>query len=163
MGGDESDKSSEEEDLLVPKIPMPITIDDTVVNPEREEEMMDETTQIHDTDKRPRPVLKRKQRKSEIQSQVSIMKILTHIMDQQTTLSLRDLIGASKELAYQPREALKPKMVDIPEEVFMSQAGVPKNPTVAAVTIPRARERLIKLEMECRGKPVTAIIDTGSQ
>ena len=91
------------------------------------------------------------------------MKILTHIMDQQTTLSLRDLIGASKELAYQLREALKPKTIDVPDEVFMSQARVPENPTVAAVTIPRARERLIKLEMECRGKPVTAIIDTGSQ
>ena len=163
LGEDESDKSSEEEDLLVPKIPTPITIDNTVFNPEREEEMMDEIVQVHNTDKRPRPVLKRKQRKSEIQSQVSIMKILTHIMDQQTTLSLRDLIGASKELAYQLREALKPKTIDIPEEVFVNQVEVLKNPTVAAVTIPRARERLIKLEMECRGKPVTAIIDTGSQ
>ncbi|KAK6977147.1 hypothetical protein R3P38DRAFT_3237515 [Favolaschia claudopus] len=92
-------------------------------------------------------------RQSEIQSTVNLPKIVERILDLEVPMSVREVLVSSKELRNNLQEVIKLKNV--------------KNVLAGAQAIPwtwsRSEGVLIKAEMEIGGRPIVAIIDTGSQ
>ncbi|KAH9925198.1 uncharacterized protein B0H18DRAFT_1119623 [Fomitopsis serialis] len=92
---------------------------------------------------------KRVPRQSQVQAQVDPWNVLAKALNAPVTLPVGEIFGISKEMSAHLQEVLKPK-------------APPKN-IVAAAFGPRSKGALIYLRMEVDERPVTAIIDTGSQ
>ena len=109
---------------------------------------------------------KRPPRRSEVQAQVDRMNVLGRILSQPVTLAVGEVFGISKEMTASLREVLKPKTNMVSAEKSLTDKGtnlVETDKSLIAAVSTRAREMLIKLKMECDGKPIITIIDTGSQ
>lgn len=93
---------------------------------------------------------KRTERKNDLQNQVDEYQVIAKIMNAPVTISVGEAL-TSKELAKQMQDVLKPK-------------AVPTNVNLLASSFyTRSRGTLIRLKVECEGKLLAAIIDTGSQ
>ncbi|KAK7685266.1 hypothetical protein QCA50_011629 [Cerrena zonata] len=162
-----TDKKVQPEEILpVPTNPVPISVDDTIFNPQDDDALMEDTSETI-KQKDLSVVAKRIPKQSEVQSQVDQRNVLSRILNQPVTLAIGEVFGISKEMTSNLREVLKPKppsklISNIPE-IPKVNLGQVNQPIVAAAMVYRAKETLIKLKMECEGMPITAIIDTGSQ
>ena len=111
------------------------------------------------------PAKEKQARISDLQSRTNVQGVLQKVLKAPITIEIGEILGVSKEMSHQVQEALRPK-VQIPRP--MAKAYASSNPlsntmVAAASFVPRTRGTLIQLLMECDGKPINAIIDTGSQ
>ncbi|KAK7055080.1 hypothetical protein R3P38DRAFT_2681368, partial [Favolaschia claudopus] len=93
-------------------------------------------------------------RRSEIDSTVNLPKIVDRILDLPVSMSVREVLAASKELRNGIQEVIKLKNV---KAVLM---GMPSN---GHWNWPRSEGVLIRMEMDIAGRRTVAIVDTGSQ
>src|ERR1700683_2740477 len=87
-------------------------------------------------------------RQSAVSAHVDTMAVLTQLLSTPVQLQVGEVLGVSKELSAFLNESIKLKL---------------GKPLVATSFITRTRGVLIKLQLECDGNPITAIIDTGLQ
>ena len=155
--------------LPVPNIPTPFSVDKSIFRGDDEDEFMEDSSAPQKPAEQQVIVQKRPPRRSEVQSQVNQMTILGRILSQPVTLAVGEVFGISKEMTASLKEVLKSKnnTPDIPESAPKNNSNLiqkeKSKPVLSATSVTRAKEMLIKLRMECDGKPITAIIDTGSQ
>lgn len=139
--------------------PIPVEIRARDWNPEDDREMIEDlpdTERSADKEQTPAPPLigksperkKPSPRKSAVSAHVDPMAVLTRLLSAPVQLQVGEVLGVSREVSGLLTDSIKFK------------SG---NPLVASSFITRTRGVLIKLQMECDGKPLTAIIDTGSQ
>jgi hypothetical protein len=92
-------------------------------------------------------------RQSAVSAQVDPMSVMNQLLNTRVSLAVGEVLGISKELSSLVTDSIRVKAV--------------KPPTVpvalAAVPAPPIRGPLIKINVECNGRPIEAIIDTGSQ
>ena len=139
--------------------PTPVNVREREWDPDEEEDMIEDqpimiepksrkqgTTQpLQDkTNDRKKP----SPRKSAVSAHVDPMTVLTRLLSTPVQLQVGEVLGVSKELSGLLNDSIKLKST---------------RPIVASSFITRTRGVLIKLQMECDGTPITAIIDTGSQ
>ncbi|KAJ6540933.1 hypothetical protein B0H10DRAFT_1643494, partial [Mycena sp. CBHHK59/15] len=98
-------------------------------------------------------------RHSEVSSQVQKGAVLNKLLDVQITLPLREILATSRELSNGLQELIKVKNNHKVTAYAMSR----DNPIVASTFVAQNRGFLIEMLLECGGKTITAIIDTGSQ
>lgn len=94
-------------------------------------------------------------RQSEISAGIGETQVVDNILNTPVTLRVREVLASSRELSDQLLDMIKRKNVKPTIAPAVATAQV-------SLSI-KDRAMLIKLPMECDGKPVTAIIDTGSQ
>jgi hypothetical protein len=87
-------------------------------------------------------------RKSAVLAHVDPMTVLTQLLSIPVQLQVGEVLGVSKELSGLLNDSIKLKST---------------RPVVASSFITHNRGVLIKLQMECNGTPIMAIIDTSSQ
>ena len=112
-------------------------------------------------------------RQSEISSQVDPREVCQEILDTTVLLLLRKLLGTSKELSVSMQEIIKFKNMVKPtqqvithaplEELTRSARNAVYNSTTESRPKPNLEELLIRLTLYCEGRPIQAVIDTGSQ
>ncbi|EED82415.1 predicted protein [Postia placenta Mad-698-R] len=90
---------------------------------------------------------KRVPRRIELQAQIDQADILDRVLGTSVSLKIGKVLAISKDMSHQLQNVLK-----------LRQAAM-----VALTVVTPSRGTLIKLQMECDDRPVTAIIDTGSQ
>src|SRR6202790_4034349 len=98
---------------------------------------------------------KRPAKQSAISEHVSVLNVLDQVLNTKVELAIGEVIGVSRELSGQLANAIKFKSHNKPTEVALTTLG---NGSRA-----KTRGLLIKIMVECDGKPIQAIIDTGSQ
>ena len=111
-------------------------------------------------------------RQSELTTQVNLNTVLDEILDTPIPLSIRKILGTSKELSSGMFDRVKlknqPKQVPPAEpagRVLMNNSITGNTPTMRMLTKfeREAAENLIRLTFQCHGNPITAVIDTGSE
>ncbi|KAI0349796.1 hypothetical protein OH77DRAFT_1414305, partial [Trametes cingulata] len=102
--------------------------------------------EVHYVTERQRQPLRQSQLNREVDSDA----ILKRILDSELTLSVREVVGVSKDISNRLQDALKVKRAD-----FVA-------PPVSNLVTTHAGA-LIRVEVECNQKPVSFIVDTGSQ
>ncbi|KAJ7120477.1 hypothetical protein C8R43DRAFT_959921 [Mycena crocata] len=177
----------------IPTEPTPIDVRDVRTSPEsRQEEMMlDETAKEFTQDKENKSIHTRKpgdvpvnsdelrkspkarntNRQSELSAEVNHDSVIRKVLNSEVTLSVKDVLGASRELSSALLEMIKVKNqgthkvgLSIEGETCTSNWINDLDDTVVAQTrIPRSRGMLIDIELECDGRKPMGIIDTGSQ
>ncbi|KAF9455967.1 hypothetical protein BDZ94DRAFT_1178794, partial [Collybia nuda] len=95
-------------------------------------------------------VTKPKPRQSEISTQIGDTEVVNNILNAPITLRVREVLASSRELSEQLTEMIK-------------QKNTRPTATAHAIITTKDRGMLICLSLECDGKTVNAIIDTGSQ
>lgn len=93
-------------------------------------------------------------RQSAVSSQVAPIEILKRILGSPITVAIGDILGVSKEVTGLLTDSLRTKA---PKTITPGPA------VVATAYRTDTRGFLIKLQMDCNDRPITAIIDTGSQ
>lgn len=138
---------------LVPIETQPITFD-----PNNDIDMIDDRTQTQKRKTTTADAAIEKSRwasrASDVSKSVDPAKIAEKLLDLPVTLQVRDIAGSSREVASSLIDMLKLKKVDT-----VSAASI--TPTSHLIT--SRTGSLIRLQMECNFKPVTFIVDTGSQ
>lgn len=104
-----------------------------------------------------------------MQSQVDQRNVLGRILSQPVTLQVGEVFGISKEMTSGLRDVLKPKpafktqFIQYMEDEPTAKTHENVHALIAASFASRKKGTLIKLPMTCEGRPITAIVDTGSQ
>ncbi|KAJ3019325.1 hypothetical protein NUW54_g112 [Trametes sanguinea] len=135
----------------------PVETQQPTFNPDNDAEMIDDRArptqpqsavipQAQTTSNRSRMPVRRSQLNQEVDSEA----ILNKILDSQLTLSVREVVGVSKDVAGRLQDVLKVKRAEF----------VPPPATNLVTTHTGA---LICVEVECNHRPVSFIVDTGSQ
>ncbi|KAJ7077242.1 hypothetical protein C8R44DRAFT_536235, partial [Mycena epipterygia] len=104
------------------------------------------------------PAAKSSGRQSELSTTVDRKQVMERILDNPVVLSTREIMVLSKEIRNDFQDLIKVKNV---KAVLLGSSQ--NHPLIANLDWPRTEGILIKIEMETGGKPVCAIIDTGSQ
>ncbi|KAI9068670.1 hypothetical protein FKP32DRAFT_1555612, partial [Trametes sanguinea] len=132
----------------------PVETQPQTFNPDKDVEMMEDRTQPPRQKKaNPAPVgdhTRVPAKASQISKNVDPTSVLDKILDSPVTLSVREVVGVSKDVASCLQDVLKVKKAEL--------ATAPVSNLVTSKT-----SSLIRLEMECNQKPVSFIVDTGSQ
>lgn len=113
-------------------------------------------------------------RQSELSAQVDSKAVVRRILDTEVSIPLRDILATSKELSYSLEHMVKyknPYTKPTPSlAVFNSSEqnndanGMEEDYEPDYEVNDSAEDKaLIKLNLTCNGKPITAVIDTGSQ
>lgn len=113
-------------------------------------------------------------RQSEIASHVKTTDVLNQVLNTRMNLAIGEILGISKDLSGLLTDKIKPKITRVPVPISASlSAPISASlsaPISASSSAPLAtslytknRGLLIQLHMQCDGRPITAIIDTGSQ
>ncbi|KAI0672126.1 hypothetical protein C8Q78DRAFT_1077692 [Trametes maxima] len=137
----------------------PVETQPDTFDPNNDIEMVEDRTQVQKK-KAPAPEqpttekTKWVPRTSEVSKNVDPAKIAEKLLDLPVTLQVRDIAGASREVASSLIDMLKLKKA----ETVPVAALAPMSHLVTSRAGP-----LIQLEMECNFKPVSFIVDTGSQ
>ena len=143
---------------------------------------------LQDYPTRPRPTEEKKldpnsernrpgPRQSELSNQVDSKAVVEQILDTQVSLPLRNILGASKELSNNFQNMIKYKNPnDKPAASYAAQdvfnSSIRKEDKVDAEDFydpdyqeedTKDEKALIKLTLYCNSRPITAVIDTGSQ
>ena len=98
-------------------------------------------------------------RQSAISEHVNVLGVLDQVLNAKVELAVGEVIGVSRELSGQLANAIKFRALKSMEPsglTTLSAQGLSPNRT-------KTRGLLIKIMMECDGRPIEAIIDTGSQ
>jgi len=98
---------------------------------------------------------KRAPRKSAITERVNVLGVLDQLLNAKVELAVGEVIGISREVAGQLSNVMKLKSVKGADSVNLTTQG---NGFQA-----KSRGLLIKITLECDGRPIEAIVDTGSQ
>lgn len=124
-------------------------------------------------EKAPVPELTRKQqigekkplnvRKSEVSSHVQPMNVLDQVLNTRIDLAIGEVLGISKDLSYLLGDKIKPKSMPPKSNPMPVAASLAASVPIATSFYSTTRGLLIQLFMQCDGRPITAIIDTGSQ
>ncbi|CDO69398.1 hypothetical protein BN946_scf184270.g1, partial [Trametes cinnabarina] len=157
----------------VARVPMqrltPVETQQPTFNPDNDIEMIEDRTQVRPKPTKPtgaEPASTEKSRwtprVSEISKTVDTAKITETILDIPVTLKLREVLGSSREVSSNLGDLLKPKKAE-PAAASVSIATQVHMPSPMTNLVKARRAPLIQLEMECNFKPVTFIVDTGSQ
>ncbi|EJF55466.1 hypothetical protein DICSQDRAFT_73871, partial [Dichomitus squalens LYAD-421 SS1] len=118
--------------------------------------MVEDRTQINKTKaaapsaapvEKPRPPI----RTSQLSKEIDPNTILDKILDSQLTLTVREVVGVSKEVANRLQDAIKVKRVDFAQ------------PAVSHLVTKSKRDALIHIEMKYKDAPIDFIVDTGSE
>lgn len=136
--------------------PVPVEIRSREWDPDNDRDMIEDLTNQEIAKEAPAPPLIEKPpdrkkptpRRSAVSAHVDPMAVLTRVLSTPVQLQVGEVLGVSKEIAGLLNDSIKLK------------SG---NPLVASSFLTKTRGLLIKLQMECEGKPILAIIDTGSQ
>ncbi|KAI0069679.1 hypothetical protein K474DRAFT_1581757, partial [Panus rudis PR-1116 ss-1] len=104
--------------------------------------------------KKDSPAVKRQPNQSVVSQRVQPLEILNHILATPVSLSVGEVIGSSRDISYNLSSLLKYKK---PGNDDLKAQG-----TVAAALYRDSKESLIKLLVNCNGRSVEAIVDTGS-
>ncbi|KAI0362873.1 hypothetical protein BV20DRAFT_901314, partial [Pilatotrama ljubarskyi] len=133
----------------------PVETQQPTFNPDNDVEMVEDrtqpqpakssNTQANQTERQREPL-----RQSQLNREVDSDAILKRILDSELTLSVREVVGVSKDISNRLQDALKVKRAD-----FVA-------PPVSNLVTTHAGA-LIRVEVECNQKPVSFIVDTGSQ
>jgi hypothetical protein len=99
----------------------------------------------------PITVAKKPGRQSEISSKVDEKKIVSKLLDVPVTLRVAELLAVAPRIANNITEILRPRNMNSKVPVYHIDG------------LDRIRSSLIHLRLDIQGRPVTAIIDTGSQ
>ena len=98
-------------------------------------------------------------RQSELSTQTESQQVIRNILDVPVVMPLRDLLGSSKEICSGIQDVIRVKNTK-PAITVTSR----EEPTVLGSTFSsRTRGILIRFSVELEGKPIVAIMDTGSQ
>jgi len=116
-------------------------------------------------------------RQSELSARIDTKAVVEHLLKTPVSLSLEEVLGASREISNSLQDTIKlknpptkPLATNAVHEVFNN--SIPKEETNDAEEYyePDYNEEdtveektLIKLVLTCNGRPITAVIDTGSQ
>ena len=92
-------------------------------------------------------------RQSEISAKIKENQVVNRILDTPVTLNVREVLASSSQLSDQLTEMLKRRNPKPAHAAFYSL-------NFDSIL---DKESLIRLRMECNGKPIIAIIDTGSE
>lgn len=175
-----SDSEKDDEFLPVPKNPVPVNVEGNHFNPHTEDMFMEDdllnahrvqpkvSEDTQDT-RMTVPYQKKAPRQSEVQSQVDQRNVLGRILSQPVTLQVGEVFGISKEMTLGLRDVLKPKpalktqLVQYMEDKPTIGRREDVQALIAASFASRKKGTLIKLPMTCEGRPIMAIVDTGSQ
>jgi hypothetical protein len=95
-------------------------------------------------------------RQSEVSSQVKPLGVLNQVLNTRIELAIGEVLGISKDLSALLGDKIKPKTTK-------PSAPIVTSLQVATSFYTKNRGLLIQLHMQCDGRPITAIIDTGSQ
>jgi len=143
----------------------PIAVQTPRFNPENDEDMIDDFQEIRQPLKlvennikpgfKTSPVNDRKiiPRKSAVSAHIDPMNIMNQLLDARVSLAVGEVLGVSRELSGMLSDSIKLKSGKTP--------SVPVGFT--ASFRPKTRGLLIKIQIDCDGMPIEAIIDTGSQ
>lgn len=102
--------------------------------------------------------LKTAGRQSELSATVDRQGVMERILDTMVPMSMREIMVTSKDLRTDFQDLIRVKNV---RAVLLGNSQ--DHPLIANMDWPRTEGILIKVEMETLGKPICAIIDTGSQ
>jgi len=102
-------------------------------------------------------------RQSEVSAKIGETQVVTQILNTPVTLSVREVLASSKELSDQLTEMLKRKNPKVSNAYIGETPNTSDNSVNAVHNVAMTRGQLIELQMECDQRPITAIIDTGSQ
>ncbi|KAI1791113.1 hypothetical protein LXA43DRAFT_973301 [Ganoderma leucocontextum] len=137
--------------------PTPVEIQPRSFNPDNDTEMIDGTATARrakpsvPTTAQPADKPRATNRSSQISKDVDPGAILEKILDTSVTLPIRDVVGASKEVATCLQDAIKVKRVDFTQ------------PIASNLVTKNKRDSLIHIEMKYKDTPVDFIVDTGSE
>ena len=95
-------------------------------------------------------------RQSELASQARPLGILNQMLNTRIDLAIGEVLGISRELSSMLGDKIKPRST---KPLVPIAASLP----IATSFYTKNRGLLIQLHMQCEGRPITAIIDTGSQ
>jgi hypothetical protein len=95
-------------------------------------------------------------RQSELALQAKPLGILNQMLNTRIDLAIGEVLGISRELSSMLGDKIKPRST---KPVMPIAASLP----IATSFYTKNRGLLIQLHMQCEGRPITAIIDTGSQ
>ena len=114
----------------------------------------DETPAPHQTPER-------NTRQSEVSAQVKTIGVLNQVLNTRIDLAIGEVLGISKDLSTLLGDKIKIKSKPVAPiaPITPIAASLP----IATSFFSKNRGFLIQLNMQCDGRPVTAIIDTGSQ
>ncbi|KAF7799985.1 hypothetical protein EIP86_011228 [Pleurotus ostreatoroseus] len=101
-------------------------------------------------------------RVSDLQAQTNMNDVMNKILKAPVTMEVGEILRVFKEMAHQVAESLKAKSATKTVSKMSATADGHAN-VLAASLIPRTKETLIKLLLECDGRPINAILDTESQ
>lgn len=120
---------------------------DTRAPLERKENNVSSETRIQSTDRKTVP------RRSAVSAHVDPMNIMNQLLNTRVSLAVGEVLGVSRELSGMLSDSIK-----------LKSGKSPAVPAVLAASFrPKTRGLLIKIQIECNGMPIEAIIDTGSQ
>lgn len=153
----------------VPKAPgpVPVEVETHRFNPERDEDIVEDrsgerakkTVPTQKSGSREKHSLEKRQpRRSAVSSYVDKFRVLDHLLNTKVEISIGEVFAVSRELSAMLTDALRMKSAGTIEPT----EAVPVGFTMQGLRT-KTRGLLIKLEMACKGRPVTAIIDTGSE
>ena len=94
-------------------------------------------------------------RRSAISEHVNVLGVLDQVLNAKVELAVGEIIGVSRELSGQLANAMRMKSAKPSETVGMA--------ALASTFRAKTHGLLIKIMVECDGRPINAIIDTGSQ
>ena len=120
---------------------------------------------------------RRQPRRSEIQEKVKPTEVLQKVLNTPVTMAMGELLAVSKEMSAHVQDVIKPKSAKTERsdklDGYETTAAVrwtetkdipkPRPALSATIFSTRTRGQLIRLTLECLGRPISAIIDTGSQ
>ncbi|EPS92915.1 hypothetical protein FOMPIDRAFT_1106119, partial [Fomitopsis schrenkii] len=89
---------------------------------------------------------------SNLSKKIKPGQLLNKILNTQLTLTVGEALGTSREMSHSLTEALRYKR---PTEI--------QENLVAATVLNRNRGALIHFTLECNGRPLNTLVDTGSQ
>jgi hypothetical protein len=104
----------------------------------------------------PVPAPEKPVRRSEVAAQVKTVGVLNQVLNTRIDLAIGEVLGISKDLSALLGDKIKPKSAKISVPIA---TALP----VATSFYSKNRGLLIQLHMQCDGRPIRAIIDTGSQ
>lgn len=101
-------------------------------------------------------------RKSDVMEKIDLGTVMKKVLDTQLSLSLAEIMGVSREMSGAMTGALKMKK---PEPVIVGRVDIDKPRRTFVREEPvntLGKEKLIKICVECDGRPIEAVVDSGS-
>ena len=170
----ESNEKPKNDGNRMPRGPVPVDVRSTEYNGKDDDEIMEDVTNIRQAQPKKHEVRaaermkpsetvpasqspEKHPRQSEVAAQVKPMGVLNQVLNTRIDLAIGEVLGISKDLSALLGDKIKPKSTKPPVPAIATALPI------ATSFYTKNRGLLIQLHMQCDGRPITAIIDTGSQ